>query len=130
MALLAKGTATVPIWPSLRHVPARPFQVHLKVLDRAPVSCRAAGSAMATLSISRRGRCARRGLVGIAARDRNLDGLGDYLKTMPREGAPQKSRKSAGKEAAMSVTTDLLRVAPRSPRAASTTHRATSCGTP
>ena len=96
LARLAEGDATVTELAEPFDMSMAAVSKHLKVLEGAGLVSRGREAQWRPCHLEARPLRAVAAWVEEYRRfwDRNLDSLGDYLKTMPREGAPQKSRKS------------------------------------
>lgn len=99
LARLAEGDATVTELAKPFDMSMAAVSKHLKVLEGAGLVSRGREAQWRPCHLEAQPLRAVAAWVEEYRRfwDRNLDSLGDYLKTMPREGAPQKSRKSKPK---------------------------------
>lgn len=96
LARLAEGDATVTELAKPFDMSMAAVSKHLRVLEGAGLVSRGREAQWRPCHLEGRPLRAVAAWVEEYRRfwDRNLDSLGDYLKIMPREGAPQKPRKS------------------------------------
>lgn len=96
LARLAEGDATVTELAEPFDMSMAAVSKHLKVLEGAGLVSRGREAQWRPCHLEARPLRAVAAWVEEYRRfwDRNLDSLGDYLKTMPREAAPQKAHKS------------------------------------